>query len=93
MACCFVSIFFSAFEPFGMDGQHWNPCLFRDFSADSFNIVTYKPDDAGRIDKGSFWLILLNQLNERVVQLFFTAVNHVHLLQVGRKTQPVQFRT
>ena len=89
----FVAILLGALESFGMHRQNRDSLLFGNFLADRVDVVPDEADDAGRIDERRVGLILVDQLDERFVKLLFAAVDDIHLLEVGRKAEPVQLRS
>ena len=87
-----VAFFLTAAEALGMYRQHRNVFLGTDFPADSVNIVSYQSYYTGRIDKSCFGLIFIYQLDQAIVQFFFSTLYDIHFAQVGGETEPMQLR-
>ena len=68
------------------------PLLGLDAAADRGHVVADQADDAGGVDEGGLGLVVVDQLDQRRVELLLAAVDHVRLAQVGGKAQAVQFR-
>ena len=87
-----VAVLLRALEAFGVDGQHGDAFLRRHAAADGLHVVADHAHDAGRVDEGRLGLVVVDQFDERLVELLRAAEDHVLLLQVGGEAQPVQFR-
>ena len=87
-----VAVLLRPLEAFRVDGQHGDAFLRGHAAADGLDIVADHADDARRIDEGRFRPVVVDQFDQRLVQLLRPAEDHVLLLQVGAEAQPMQFR-
>ena len=81
-----------AFKPFRLYRQHRDAFFRRDLFADRLQVVADQADNAGRIDEGRFRLVAVDQFVEGLLEFFFAAEDHIQLLEIGGKGEPVQFR-
>ena len=82
--------FIALLEAFRLDRQHRDAFCLGSLPAHRLQIVADQPDDAGRIDKGGFRLMQVDQLIEGFGEFFLAAEDDIEFLQVGGKGQPVQ---
>jgi hypothetical protein len=87
-----VSCPFIALEALGLYRENRNSLVFGGFSADGFKVISYEADDTGRIDKGGFGFMQVNQFIEGFSQFFFATKDDVNFLEVGGKRKTVQLR-
>ena len=88
-----VAVLLRAAKTFRMDRQHGDAPFGLDAAADRGHVVADDAHDAGRIDERRVGLILVDQFDQRPVELLLAAVDHVAFLQIGGEAQPVQFRS
>jgi hypothetical protein len=58
--------------------------------AHHFNVITNQRRDTGLINEQCVWVIFLDNFADRFIKTFFTTVNHIQLVDVGRKTGAVK---